>query len=255
MYATTHRPRGFGFIMFDSEEAVESVMQNNFHELNNKSVEVKRDVPKDATTNSGRNHTNSHNMRNGEGRGSIIGRYSGGYPTYNPMYNLYTGYGPRLVVSYPYGAFGGFPMGGYGGVGFGAAPRSPWNGPRIVGLRRCLVPSVNAPFHPGYLNGGVGGYVGMTTADYHGIMGPDTNGKWNQGSSGDMQLSAGTSPMRLDNGISEDDSFGLMGSYEAAVGKQNQRAPGWTIKTIPSWSLTSLHVMYCEYHIRSSLVI
>ncbi|KAF9595466.1 hypothetical protein IFM89_000384 [Coptis chinensis] len=62
-----------------------------------------------------------------------------------------------------------------------AAPRSPWNGPRIVGLRRCLVPSVNAPFHPGYLNGGVGGYVGMTTGPIiMGSWGPDTNGKWNR---------------------------------------------------------------------------
>ncbi|EFJ26637.1 hypothetical protein SELMODRAFT_172407, partial [Selaginella moellendorffii] len=42
----TQRPRGFGFITFDSEEAVDSVLQKTFHELKDKMVEVKRAVPK-----------------------------------------------------------------------------------------------------------------------------------------------------------------------------------------------------------------
>ncbi|MCL7049921.1 hypothetical protein MKW94_017206 [Papaver nudicaule] len=47
----THQPRGFGFVNFDSEEAVEDVMQKRFHELNGKVVEVKRHVPKDRSNN------------------------------------------------------------------------------------------------------------------------------------------------------------------------------------------------------------
>ncbi|EPS59086.1 hypothetical protein M569_15724, partial [Genlisea aurea] len=43
----TQRPRGFGFITFDSEDSVEEVMQTSFHELSGKLVEVKRAVPKD----------------------------------------------------------------------------------------------------------------------------------------------------------------------------------------------------------------
>ncbi|KAF9620677.1 hypothetical protein IFM89_013977 [Coptis chinensis] len=58
------------------------------------------------------------------------------------------------VVDYPYGASGGFSMGGYGGVGF--------------------VP------HQGVLGMALG--LHDNRADYHGIMGPDTNGKWNRGS-------------------------------------------------------------------------
>ncbi|XP_044473824.1 heterogeneous nuclear ribonucleoprotein 1-like isoform X2 [Mangifera indica] len=43
----TQRPRGFGFITYDSEEAVGRVLHKTFHELNGKMVEVKRAVPKE----------------------------------------------------------------------------------------------------------------------------------------------------------------------------------------------------------------
>ncbi|XP_042424074.1 heterogeneous nuclear ribonucleoprotein 1-like isoform X1 [Zingiber officinale] len=41
------RPRGFGFITFDSEDAVDRALVKTFHELNGKIVEVKRAVPKE----------------------------------------------------------------------------------------------------------------------------------------------------------------------------------------------------------------
>lgn len=50
----TQRPRGFGFITYDSEEAVEKVLLMTFHELNGKMVEVKRAVPKDLSAGSSR---------------------------------------------------------------------------------------------------------------------------------------------------------------------------------------------------------
>ncbi|KAF1890662.1 hypothetical protein Lal_00013257 [Lupinus albus] len=43
----TQRPRGFGFITFDSEQGVEKVLYKTFHELHGKMVEVKRAVPKE----------------------------------------------------------------------------------------------------------------------------------------------------------------------------------------------------------------
>ncbi|KAK8947574.1 Heterogeneous nuclear ribonucleoprotein 1 [Platanthera guangdongensis] len=44
----TQRPRGFGFISFDSEDSVDSVVQKQFHDVGGKEVEVKRALPKDA---------------------------------------------------------------------------------------------------------------------------------------------------------------------------------------------------------------
>ncbi|KAF8116925.1 hypothetical protein N665_0014s0182 [Sinapis alba] len=46
----TQRPRGFGFITFDSDDAVDRVLHKTFHELNGKLVEVKRAVPKEVSS-------------------------------------------------------------------------------------------------------------------------------------------------------------------------------------------------------------
>ncbi|CAH8386052.1 unnamed protein product [Eruca vesicaria subsp. sativa] len=53
----TNRPRGFGFVTYDSENSVEIVMQSSFHELSNKRVEVKRAIPREGIQiNNGGNH-------------------------------------------------------------------------------------------------------------------------------------------------------------------------------------------------------
>ncbi|KAJ7520308.1 hypothetical protein O6H91_19G000400 [Diphasiastrum complanatum] len=143
----TQRPRGFGFISFDSEDAVDNVLQKPFHELNEKLVEVKRAVPKDqqglgmgrsaggAFPPAGRGSGYGYGYGQG-GYGPVpAGNYNpagrGGYPAYgaggygNASYG--GGYGPSVNGTYGAGGYGGTAgyggaAGGYGSGNFGSAP-------------------------------------------------------------------------------------------------------------------------------------
>ncbi|PWA40863.1 RNA-binding protein 1 [Artemisia annua] len=128
----THRPRGFGFITFETEDSVEDVMQKNFHELYGKLVEVKRAVPKEIST-------------GGTTSGMRDINFSGSHQQvpYSPRYDVLPSYAPIPgYTGYPYGMFtGGYPVNGYG-LGQ-VSPRIPW----------CPLPM---PVYPTYLNGGHG---------------------------------------------------------------------------------------------------
>ncbi|KAM7495265.1 hypothetical protein LguiB_029874 [Lonicera macranthoides] len=86
----TQRPRGFGFITYDSEDAVDKVLLNTFHELNGKMVEVKRAVPKELSPSPSR---------------SPLGGYNYGLSRINSFLNEYSpnsvgGYGVRMDGRY-----------------------------------------------------------------------------------------------------------------------------------------------------------
>lgn len=71
----TNRPRGFGFISFDSEDAVDRVLHKTFHDLSGKQVEVKRALPKDLNSSSGSGGGRS--MGSGGGGGGNYQGYGG----------------------------------------------------------------------------------------------------------------------------------------------------------------------------------
>lgn len=154
--STTHRPRGFGFITFASEDSVENVVRNSFHELNGRLVEVKRAVPKEENNSNG-----NYYMKNGDGRGSPNNNYHPGfYPPYSPGYWVPPSYAP-----FPgYNAW--YPFGGYGGVSNGFAPVFPGDSPRA-----CVFPYGGAFFYPTYMNG-AGRVFGLATGGNKGVERP-----------------------------------------------------------------------------------
>ncbi|TVU44824.1 hypothetical protein EJB05_04284 [Eragrostis curvula] len=92
----TRRPRGFGFVTFDSQEAVNKVLENRFHDLNGTKVETKMAEPRE----------HSH-YQNGYYHGSMTGgyrspanRYGGMYSPHSMPYLFHNG--NYFVPAYPY---------------------------------------------------------------------------------------------------------------------------------------------------------
>ncbi|KAG2563789.1 heterogeneous nuclear ribonucleoprotein 1-like [Panicum virgatum] len=110
----TQRPRGFGFITYDSEDAVDKALFKTFHELNGKMVEVKRAVPKELSP--------GPSMRSPVGgfRANILNGYTQGY---NP--SPVGGYGMRMDARFGLlsGGRSGYPsFGGSYGIGMNFDP-------------------------------------------------------------------------------------------------------------------------------------
>ncbi|KAJ0537151.1 putative RNA recognition motif domain, nucleotide-binding alpha-beta plait domain superfamily [Helianthus annuus] len=123
----TGRSRGFGFVTFDSEEAVEKIFADGqLHELGGKQVEIKRAEPKRVGVdfsydNRSRRGGASKSYGGGFGRGSGSGGYGGGYGGkadrgYNDYGGGYAGY-DGYMGGYGGGSTGFY--GGYGGYGYG----------------------------------------------------------------------------------------------------------------------------------------
>ncbi|KAJ8549038.1 hypothetical protein K7X08_032745 [Anisodus acutangulus] len=206
----TNRPRGFGFISFDSEDAVDRVLHKTYHDLSGKQVEVKRALPKDSNSgfsgrptgdNPGsydRMDTNRYMQSQNTGGGGYQPYGSSGYGGAHPGYgygssNNGMGYGG-------YGSYGGAMNPGYGAPAVGAfgnpnvpagGPRSSWGsqspsgygnmgygggGPANGGSSTGQAPTGAVGYgNQGYVYGGYGG----------------SDGAFGGGASGDVQSGAG----------------------------------------------------------------
>ncbi|GAV74595.1 RRM_1 domain-containing protein [Cephalotus follicularis] len=115
----TQRPRGFGFITYDSEEAVDKVLLKTFHELNGKMVEVKRAVPKELSPGPSRSPLGGYNY--GMSRvNSFLSGYTQGYTP-----SAIGGYGLRMDGRFspvPGGRSGFPPFGNGYGIGMNFEP-------------------------------------------------------------------------------------------------------------------------------------
>ncbi|EAZ37394.1 hypothetical protein OsJ_21732 [Oryza sativa Japonica Group] len=133
----TGRSRGFGFVTFENEDAVERVMsEGRMHDLAGKQVEIKKAEPKkpgggDSSSNgrhshgSGGGHRSSYRGSGGGNSGSSssggYGGYGGGYRSAAAAYYGSTGYA-GYGRGYGYGgnpAFGSGFGSGYGGSMYG----------------------------------------------------------------------------------------------------------------------------------------
>lgn len=156
---TTQRPRGFGFISFDTEDAVDRVLHKTFHDLNGKQVEVKRALPKDANPGGlGRP------MGGGAGGGSG-GASGGGYQGYGATGGNPSAYDGRMDSNRylqpqnipPYGS-SGYTAPGYGygpasnGMGYGGYGSYGGANPGYGGPAGAAYGNPNAP-SAGYASG------------------------------------------------------------------------------------------------------
>ncbi|CAA2995784.1 heterogeneous nuclear ribonucleo 1-like [Olea europaea subsp. europaea] len=175
----TNRPRGFGFISFDSEDAVDSVLHKTFYDLNGKQVEVKPALPKDANPGGiGRSIGGGTGRRGSyQGYGPPAGNsssYDGRMDSNRYMKSQNAGgrYPPYGLSSYSDPGYGygpatnGMAYGGYGNYGGG---NSVYGAPSASGYR-----------NP---NAGYGGAPVNTSRSSWGSQAPSGYGNMSLGSS------------------------------------------------------------------------
>ncbi|CAN4089106.1 unnamed protein product [Withania somnifera] len=179
------RSRGFGFVTFDSENAIEKVLNNGrMHEIHGKQVEIKRAEPKRGGA---ENANESRQHRGGSGSisyysfGGSEGGYGGGY---GRGYGGYGGYGGGGGGCYGgYGNIGGSYGGGgvgyfssYGGYGYSFGFSGPMYGAAGYGGS-----SYGAPGSYAGPAGYAGGREGYASCD---------NGSWYGGGKGSVPYNA-----------------------------------------------------------------
>ncbi|KAL1155962.1 hypothetical protein V6Z11_A08G059800 [Gossypium hirsutum] len=205
----TQRPRGFGFITYDSEEAVDKVLLKNFHELNGKMVEVKRAVPRELSPGPSR---------------SPLGGYNYGLNRVNNFFNGYTlGYAPSSVGGYGLGMDGKFSAVAGGRSGF-----SPFGA--SYGISMNFEPGLNLNFGNGAnFSGNMSYGQGLNpyyNGNTNGLDSPIGHDRSSGGQGGRDNISGNSVNFGNGNG---DNNFGLgTAGYERNIGTNVVPASSYT---------------------------
>ncbi|KAF8031740.1 hypothetical protein BT93_D0834 [Corymbia citriodora subsp. variegata] len=177
----TNRSRGFGFIIFDSEEVVDDMLsKGNMIEMAGTKVEIKKAEPKKASNPppSSAFGSNSRGRSFNDGFGGFGGGSYGGFDGgYGPgPYRTPGGFGSRLG-GYGYGSGGGEFGGSYGGYGGGSL--GGYRGESSLGYSSRFAP-YGSSYGGGYGGGGLGGY-GRGGEGYGGYGGSGYGGGYDSG--------------------------------------------------------------------------
>ncbi|OWM74929.1 hypothetical protein CDL15_Pgr021280 [Punica granatum] len=186
---STNRSRGFGFITFETEEAVDELLaQGNRLELAGSQVEVKKAEPKrpNAPPPSSRRFSSSRSSYGGDVSDSYggYGGYRSGGGAYGGRASAYGGYGGGAEFGGGYGGYGGGGMGG------------PYRGDQSMGYSSRYGGGLNRGYNFGGSYGGggdgYGGYGGSSGGGYGaGGYGGSADGGYGSGSGGSYGSGAG----------------------------------------------------------------
>ncbi|XP_077216330.1 heterogeneous nuclear ribonucleoprotein 1-like isoform X2 [Tasmannia lanceolata] len=209
----TQRPRGFGFITYDSEDAVEKVLLKTFHELNGKMVEVKRAVPKELSPGPNR---------------SPLGGYNYGLNRVNSFLNSYAqGYNPSSV-----GGYGMRMDGRFGPIASGRSGFPPF-GPPSYGMGVNFEPGLS-PNYGGGANFGANLSYGRGLNPYYSgdssRYGNSIGYGGGNGGNGSVLNSMGRNVWgngRLNYSPSSASPTGYMGSGSGTIGAFGNNAVNW----------------------------
>ncbi|OMO59290.1 hypothetical protein CCACVL1_24945 [Corchorus capsularis] len=166
----TNRSRGFGFITFETEQAVDDLLsKGNKIDFAGAQVEIKRAEPKkpNAPALSNKRYNESRTIYP-SGFGDAYGRYGGG-GFGGAGYRSSGAYGGRAGG---YGGYGGGEYGGYGGYGGGGGGMGPYRGEPSLGYSGRYGGNFNRGYDMGGGYGGpgdmYGGYGGGAAAGGYG---------------------------------------------------------------------------------------
>jgi len=188
------KKRGFGFVTFDDTDCVDRLIILQNHELNGRSLDVKKAVPKDSRGDRfGRGGGRGGRGGRGGGRDYGSGGYGGG-----GRYQQSGGYGGGYGGQGSYGSGGGY--GGGSSYGGGSYDNSGSGGYNDFGSSYGQQSSGYGPMKSGGGGGGGGGYGGGRNAPYQsygsgsssgGGYGGSSGGGYSSGSSGGYGGSSG----------------------------------------------------------------